>query len=81
MSREMARLDLLINLDEDQGKAVRICLEMDSVLVSDPDPDPCGSVLKRLPWIRIRIGNTDLDPYPGQSKWCPIRKKNLRLQA
>jgi len=23
--------------------------------VSDPDPDPCGSKLKWLPWIRIRI--------------------------
>jgi len=39
------------------------------------DPDPCGSVLKWLPWIRIRIGNTDLDQ--GQSKWCPKRGKNL----
>jgi len=38
------------------------------------DPDPCKSVLKWLPWIRIRIGNTDLDPDPGQSKWCKKRK-------
>jgi len=42
------------------------------------DPDPCGSVLKWLPWIRIRIGNTD--PDPGQSIWCP-REKDLRLQV
>jgi len=36
------------------------------------DPDPCGSVLKWFPWIRIRNGNTDADP--GQSKWCPKRR-------
>jgi len=40
--------------------------ENSSPSVSDPDPDPCGSVLKRLPWLRIRIGNAD--PDPGQSK-------------
>jgi len=28
-------------------------------------PDPCGSVLKWLPWIRILIGNTDPDPDEG----------------
>jgi len=39
--------------------------------VLDPDPDPCGCVLKWLPWIWIPIGNTD--PDPGQSKWCPKR--------
>jgi len=27
-------------------------------------------------WIRIRIPNTDLDPDPGQSKWCPKREKS-----
>ena len=42
-------------------------------------PNPCGSVLKWLPWIRIRIVNTD--PDPGQSKWCPKRKQNLRFQV
>jgi len=48
-----------------------------SVSDLDPDPDPWGPVLKWLPWIRIRIriGNTDLDPDPGQSNWCPKRKK------
>jgi len=44
--------------------------------VSHPDPDPCVSVLKWLPWTRIRIGNTDRDPNPGQSKWCLKRKKS-----
>ena len=34
--------------------------------VSDLDSDPCGSILKWLPWIRISIGNTD--PDQGQSK-------------
>jgi len=47
------------------------------VFPSVSDPDPCGSVLKWLPWIRIRIGNTDPDPDPGQSIWCPKREKNL----
>jgi len=44
-----------------------------SYRTSVSDPDPCGSVLKWPPWIRILIGNTD--PDPGQSKWCPKRKK------
>jgi len=39
------------------------------------DPDPCGSAFIWLPWIRIRIGNTDLDPDPGQSKWRLKRGK------
>ena len=43
------------------------------------DPDPCGSLLKWLPWIRIRIGNTD--PDPGHSKWRPKWGKNLRFQV
>jgi len=30
--------------------------------------DPCGSVLKWLPEIRLRTGNTD--PDSGQSQWC-----------
>jgi len=42
------------------------------------DPDPCVSVLKWLPWIRVRIGNTD--PDPGQSKWRPKRENNQRFQ-
>jgi len=50
-----------------------------SVIISVSDPDPCGSVLKWLPWIRIRIGNTD--PDPGQSKWSPKRKTNLIFQV
>jgi len=50
-------------------------------VTSVSDPDPCGSVLKWLPWIRIRIciGNTDPDPDPGQSKWSPTRKIKLRF--
>jgi len=44
------------------------------IIVSDLDADPCGSVLKWLPWIRIRIGNAN--PDPGQSKWCPKGKKS-----
>jgi hypothetical protein len=31
------------------------------ISTSVSDPDPCGSVLKRLPWIRIGIGKTDPD--------------------
>jgi len=60
------------NVDEDPDsdralgfEFVRIWVLKTSVL----DPGPCGSVLKWLPWIRIRIGNTD--PDPGQSEWCP----------
>jgi len=51
------------------------------VSVSDPDPDLCGSVLKWLPWkrIRIRIGKTG--PDPGQSKWCQKRGKNRWFQV
>jgi len=49
------------------------------VICSVSDPDQCGSVLKWLPWIRIRNGNTD--PDPGQSKWFSIRGKNLLFQV
>jgi len=42
------------------------------------DPDPCGSVLKWLPWIRIRIGKRD--PNPGKSNWFPKREKLVRFQ-
>jgi len=52
-----------------------------SAMASVSDPDPCGSVLIWLPWIRIRIGNTDPDPDPGQSKWCPKREQSLRFQV
>jgi len=45
------------------------------------DPDPCGSVLKWLPWIRIRIRIWNTDPDPGRSKWCQKRKKILRFQV
>jgi len=54
---------------------IHICQKIlvEKTSVSDPDSDPCGSVLEWLPWIRIRIGNTD--PDPGESKWCPKREK------
>ena len=42
--------------------------------VSDPDPD-----LIRIQsglWIRIRIGNPDLDPDPGARKVAKIKIKN-----
>jgi len=48
--------------------------------VSDLDLDPCGSLLKWLPWIRIHNGNTDPDPDPGQSKWRQKSKTNPRFQ-
>jgi len=41
------------------------------VRISVSDPDPCGSVMKWLPWIRIRTGIGNTDPDPGQSKRCP----------
>ena len=46
------------------------------------DPDPCGSVLKCLPRIRIRIGNTGSDQDPGQVKSRPKREKirDFKLQ-
>jgi hypothetical protein len=40
----------------------------------DPDLDPCGSVLKWLPWMWIHIGNTDPDPV--QSIGVQKGKKN-----
>jgi hypothetical protein len=39
-------------------KNVRLRTESSSV---DPGPDPHGSALIRLSWIRIRIGNVDLE--------------------
>jgi len=43
--------------------------------VSDPDPDPCGSVLKWLPWIQIQIFISVSDPDPDSCgsllKWLP----------
>jgi hypothetical protein len=43
-------------------KNVRLRTESSFV---DPGPDPHGSALIRLSWIRIRIGNVDLEPDPG----------------
>jgi len=71
-------------LDRDLLKvtvSTKILQNMNKASVADPDRDPCVSVLKLLPWIRIRIcmGSTDPAPNPRQSKWRPKRKKNLRF--
>ncbi len=60
-------------------------LESDIPLSSVVDPDPHGSALIGLSWIRIRIGNADLDPDPGAWKlakinkftWLPASKKGF----
>ncbi len=38
------------------------------------DPDPYGSALIWLSWIRIRVGNADPDPDPEAGKLTKINK-------
>jgi hypothetical protein len=40
------------------------------------DPDPHGSALRLVSWIRIRIGNADTDL--GRRKWPTKKEKTLR---
>ncbi len=44
------------------------------ILFSVVDPDPPGPAFIWLSWIRIRIGNVDLDPDPGAWKLTKICK-------
>jgi len=57
--------------------------DMDKVSVSDPDPDPCGSVLKWLPWIRSRIHIWQYGSGSGSRtvKMVSKKEKNLRFQV
>jgi hypothetical protein len=52
-------------------KNVRLRTESSFV---EPAPDPHGSALIRLSWIRIRIGNEDLETNPGALLFTKINK-------
>jgi hypothetical protein len=48
--------------------------------VEDTDPDPYGSALILIGWIRIRIQIRDVDPNPGGQK-LPSKKKSRSRYA
>jgi hypothetical protein len=49
--------------------------ELLQVGISAADPDPHGSALSLVSWIRIRIGNAD--PDLGRRKWPTKKEKRL----
>ncbi len=67
----------LKNVSDPTGSGSTIPIQtLFSVLISDVDPDPRGSALSWLLWIRIRIGNADPDLDPWAWKLTKIKRIN-----